>query len=562
MKGLKQFILNSDEDIKILVTYRVLSLSGTSFIYITISNHDFINKFCVVLCMTLSSMLLSYLFVKNKDSVCHIKLLVWIETLGNSLILIPSGGFYSPYVWYVLNTFLIASMKLKKKYAWRVLLTYLIASLFFEWFCHNNNHKSLVFIIQDRESLILGLVLMSLGLKSVAILYRRIEKERKALVQTNKQLILAHQDLREALNYIISLYQTVLSIANQKNKPHLIRIILEYTKKITKSKKAFFIQAKSHRLYENQENKNTLQNEEFERLIVEIKNTMAKKAIIRTSESICIRGKRYRFHKVQSLSKDFGLLCIEESTPIKDTRYITFIDPLRFISDISALVFEKYELEIMNEELIVSEEQNRIANEIHDSVLQRLFSVSCGMYALLRNSTQMKEKKLAEELNFMRNTIDKSMKQLRCIIYGLSNNSAENIFEVCLRDYMKEVGKLNQVVITLVFSCQEERLSTRYKKVLYRIISECIGNAIRHGQCSFIEVKLCLLTNVLQLVIIDDGIGFEIEQQRHKGLGLRNIIQLTKSLNGCVDIKSQKLIGTTITVTLPMHTMDSKGAVV
>ena len=52
--------------------------------------------------------------------------------------------------------------------------------------------------------------------------------------------------------------------------------------------------------------------------------------------------------------------------------------------------------------LLISEEQNRIANEIHDRVLQRLFSISCGIYSINQNGKNLNSEQLSLELDVIR----------------------------------------------------------------------------------------------------------------------------------------------------------------
>jgi len=115
------------EIIKLIYLYRFISLLCTSFFYITgVTTHSVERKFFIIICITMSSIILSNLYLKNKGLQKHIILLVFIETVGNIIILIPSGGIRSPYVWNCLNTILIASVELKRYYCWVNLGIYLL----------------------------------------------------------------------------------------------------------------------------------------------------------------------------------------------------------------------------------------------------------------------------------------------------------------------------------------------------------------------------------------------------------------------------------------------------
>jgi signal transduction histidine kinase len=91
---------------------------------------------------------------------------------------------------------------------------------------------------------------------------------------------------------------------------------------------------------------------------------------------------------VRTIVKFFGVLCIEKPTG-KDYESLENMEQVKVFTGLCACVLERFELEVVSDRLIISEEQNRIANEIHDGVLQRLFSISCGLFSLSKRLTQI-----------------------------------------------------------------------------------------------------------------------------------------------------------------------------
>ncbi len=97
-------------------------------------------------------------------------------------------------------------------------------------------------------------------------------------------------------------------------------------------------------------------------------------------------------------------------------------------------------------------------------------------------------------------------------------------------------------------------LSLDQKKALYRIISEGIGNAIRHGNARQILVNLIIGNKYTLLEISDNGKGFNIsaiENQNKLGMGIRNIRILARSLQGNIQINSEPGHGTVISIKIP-----------
>jgi signal transduction histidine kinase len=235
------------------------------------------------------------------------------------------------------------------------------------------------------------------------------------------------------------------------------------------------------------------------------------------------------------------------------------MERIRFFKELGAIAFERAYLEEVNEQLLINEEQNRIANEIHDSVLQKLFSVSCGIFGLMKNIEKLDESKVKEELNTIRDSIDSAMKELRHTIYGLSwEKDGINSFEEDIFEYINQTKKLNNADITFDVTGNMEFLSLIQKKAIYRIICEGIGNAVHHGKADHISVNLNIEPKNSLLRITDNGKGFNtngIKNNKGSGLGIKNLYYLTESLNGEINITSKTGIGTEININIPNNIM-------
>ena len=123
-----------------------------------------------------------------------------------------------------------------------------------------------------------------------------------------------------------------------------------------------------------------------------------------------------------------------------------------------------------------------------------------------------------------------------------------------IENYIHEIEILNNVEIDFHVEGNHESLSISCKKALYRIICEGIGNAVRHGQAKYIKISLIVDSSIITLEIVDKGKGFELtalEKQKKVGIGIKNIYQLTHSLNGVVNFQSTIGAGTRIDITIP-----------
>ncbi|MGB4440367.1 MAG: ATP-binding protein, partial [Sedimentibacter sp.] len=270
---------------------------------------------------------------------------------------------------------------------------------------------------------------------------------------------------------------------------------------------------------------------------------------------ICILNSKFLIISVCSSYATYGVLGMEANKNKESIIYRNNAYQLQFLSELISNAFERLILEEINDSLLIAEEQNRIANEIHDSVLQKLFSMSCGMYSLIKNSNNYTINEITDELNHFREIIDSTMKELREKIYGLSwKKSVSSSFNQDIKRYIDDIKRLNHINIPFSILGNIEIITTEQKKALYRMICEGIGNAVRHGKAKNIELKLIISSESTKLSIIDDGIGFDFKkvmEDSTKGLGIQNLHQMTELLHGEINIESKLISGTKIEIILP-----------
>ena len=220
----------------------------------------------------------------------------------------------------------------------------------------------------------------------------------------------------------------------------------------------------------------------------------------------------------------------------------------------------------MKDQLIVIEERDRIANELHDSVSQRLFGIVCALHSLQAKSRGMTNDELNEELQFLSQSANTTLKELRAAIYRLSSpkNGEASLF-VRLQTFFVDYARLQAIQIDDQLMGEETLLSDELKEALYRIICEACGNAVRHGQCSVIEIKLSLLEEKIVLTIQDNGIGIDLqlyESIQFKGIGLFNMKRLITNFAGTFSISSEHGVGTEIQIEIPFAKIPEKEQVI
>lgn len=549
-------IKEQPEELRIIVIYRLMSLLSISlFFFAGNTNHSSAVKAFIIACIGLSSIILNYLYQKNKDVRGSIKILVLIEIIGNSFLLIPTGGLNSPFVWYSINTILIAAIMLGSLYCWINLGVYLFTSTCLVYFIFQSGEQSLLQFISRESNLMLSMVLITAIIRLLALYIKRLIEDGIKQTETNRQLNFANGKVRESINHIMELYQAVNMFTTLNDKEDIINTIMEYTGKIAKADNVFFyscISTKKRLIFKG--NKMVINKEYY--LSSKLEETWEMIMNSPMPVEVDIENKKCLVAPIRSDCIIYGVLGIEVKGNQLNAYYMDYIDQLKFMSGLGSIVFEKFEMEQVNERLVITEEQNRIANEIHDNVQQRLFSTSFGIYSLMRNISNMTDEEINEELNLIRSSIDSAMKELRMAIYSMSwKKGGNDNFIADTMKFIEEIRRLNDVKISFQLIGNSDLLSLLQKKTLYRIICEGVGNAVRHGSAEFIEVSLNTQSDVTVLKIIDDGTGFDfqlLKQSKQGGMGIKNIEALAHYLEGKAYINSNIGKGTKIKITFPI----------
>ncbi len=519
---------------QMVVIYRYISLIITSYFYVmTINHHSLTRKIFIILGMTITSLIMNYLYRQNKGELQKISLLVIVETIGNSLLLILSGGIKSPYVWYVFNTVFVAAIEIGSYLSWVNMFVY-IGSIVF---------STEVLQLSDINAMS-GIILATGGLQIFVSYAKEIERKSSEIMIVNEQLKKSNIKVEETLEYVVKIYEAVYLFSSQNNSKSLIDLMLDYTTQVLNSEGAMFVkieeQNESYSVYSRHLEEKLVS--ELSRKVIELYKEEKDK---NKNWKLPVNNMTFIGINIKYSHTIFGILIVENSKEL---------EKLNFITQLSGMLFQQFSLEEMNDILIVEQEQNRIANEIHDSVLQKLFAVSCNLFTISKAFEKMEEMQVVVALNTNRASINRAMTELRKTIYGLSSDKdGTNSFQDKVKSYIEEMQNLHNINITLTAEGYYRQLTIKEQTSLYRIICEGISNAIKHGEASFIEIILSITYREVKVILRDNGIGFDPEQVKTKrtlGLGLRNMHYLVASLGGELTINSSSSHGTTIEMSI------------
>ncbi len=214
------------------------------------------------------------------------------------------------------------------------------------------------------------------------------------------------------------------------------------------------------------------------------------------------------------------------------------------------LATEKAEDQEKRIQEIISQERNRLARELHDSVSQQLFAASMLMSAITetRDSTETVEDK---QLKMVEEMIHQSQLEMRALLLHLRPVALKG---KSLQEGMREllVELTQKVPIDISWKIEDINLDRGVEDHLFRIVQESVSNTLRHSKCSKLEILLILRDNFIILRIVDDGVGFDIETSKAGSYGLQNMQDRAVEIGGTLKLVSVKNSGTRLEVKVPM----------
>lgn len=199
-----------------------------------------------------------------------------------------------------------------------------------------------------------------------------------------------------------------------------------------------------------------------------------------------------------------------------------------------------------------ADEKVRIAQELHDGILGRLFGARLNLDSL---NKRQDEDAMVSRNNFIAEL--KSIEQdIREISHDLSREKDEvnNNFIGIFTNLIEQQENLSDAKVYCSISpdIHWDKIENNIKINLYRILQESLQNINKYAQASTIKIEISKAENNLKTSISDNGIGFQVSK-KSKGIGLKNIISRTQSCNGTLDIQSKIGAGTSIVINLPIN---------
>ena len=205
------------------------------------------------------------------------------------------------------------------------------------------------------------------------------------------------------------------------------------------------------------------------------------------------------------------------------------------------------------------EESKRIGQELHDGLAQTLSAIKIWVEAALMQMGQKNLDEAAKSLESVMPLARGAVEEVRRISKNLRPSSLDDFGIVATISWLlQEFATLYvRIEIEEQIEILEDDIPDSLKIVIYRILQEALNNVAKHSQASVVGFCLRKTDSVIELVVNDNGGGFEMEDilsgdPSGRGLGIIGMRERTELSGGSFSIETHKGLGTTVQSLWPL----------
>lgn len=216
------------------------------------------------------------------------------------------------------------------------------------------------------------------------------------------------------------------------------------------------------------------------------------------------------------------------------------------VRDVTANREADAQLEAARQRVMLAEDHERIARDLHDTVIQRMFAAGLSLQSVLPIVPDAAKEKIERILDDQ----DDAIRELRTAIFGLaSKRSTGRTLRVVVNDLVDESSRVLGFRPTLHFVGLLDTVGEALTAEVAAVAREALSNVARHARARHVDVTVSNSDDGISLVVADDGAG--IPSSHRLGSGLLNMNDRAERLGGSCSVASTDGVGTTVTWHVP-----------
>jgi PAS domain S-box-containing protein len=202
----------------------------------------------------------------------------------------------------------------------------------------------------------------------------------------------------------------------------------------------------------------------------------------------------------------------------------------------------------------IEDERKRISHALHDEMGQNLTALRLDTDWLRRHCAHLPA--IVDTVERMERSIEDSAAAMRRIVADMRPRVLDDLgLDIAIKGLVKDVSTRTGIRMKLATRGEFGALDDETKTALFRMLQECLTNVTRHARATQVEVLLTAGAREIQMMVIDNGVGFAPQMQSKPGsFGLFGLGERAQHLGGTVAVESEPNKGTRIVVQLPLLT--------
>ncbi len=205
-------------------------------------------------------------------------------------------------------------------------------------------------------------------------------------------------------------------------------------------------------------------------------------------------------------------------------------------------------IDIINTE---EKERKRIAIDLHDGVGQMMSAAYMNLQAI-KDQLKSFSPDDADLFNKSLSLVKESCDEVRQVSHNMMPNAL--LVKGLAKAVQEFIGQINQRNLKINLSTEGifQSLPSHVEGVLYRVIQESVNNVIKHAKATHLDISINQSEDGIDVMIEDNGKGFEKEQIHKEGIGLSNIKSRIHYLGGTVEWNTSPGNGTLVAIYIPL----------
>ena len=225
------------------------------------------------------------------------------------------------------------------------------------------------------------------------------------------------------------------------------------------------------------------------------------------------------------------------------------------IGDQLGVVIERALLTLETEQVIVFQERNRLARELHDAVTQSLYSLTLFAEASQRMAQSGDIESAKQYMGRVSETARQALREMRLLVHNLRPSALQNAgLEQALRQRIDAVERRAGINAGIEVEGTLQ-LPTHVEEGLYHIAQEALNNSLKHAGAVRVQVTLRQERHLVELAVRDDGRGFDPARVDAGGVGIASMRERAAQLGSELRIGQVPSGGTEVAVQVDLRTV-------